>query len=856
MRLLRLEIENFGKLSGYSMALSEGLNTVCEENGFGKSTVAAFIKAMLYGLPASTKRNLDKNERKKYTPWQGGNYGGSLEFESDKGRFRIQRFFATKEANDEFRLFDLSTNKPSDAYSADVGIELFGIDAEGFARSAFLSQSGMDDNDENVSVTAKLTGLLEDVNDMGSYDVAMEIIDKRRKFYEVKGGRGRVSDLSSALAERGRELDRINELLAQQTNLENSLEQKRERISSAEQDLQSLREQLRLSELRGEHLAECKRLQTRIDENETQRQQILSAFRDRNLPTEEELTNAQRLLKEYRIEQNNLRAIQLSNEENDALQRLRQRYTKGRPSAELLSKLHATVRAESETAAALRAARVIENTQEQLLFAKTGIPSSEQLDAISEKLEQANELERKLTEGSSENSSEKKTRLLSVAALTVLASGLLCGVAAFLFPALQVMLLIFGGITLTIGGILYLVSKNNRIDAARQEALLRLREEQQKRLSEIHDFLKRYGFFREEQSVQHNLNQLISTARRAAEDQQRQAAQKHHAEALRRNAEETRAKLQTLFEACGYSRLPEDPQNALLHIHADLREWDMLAQKAHAVREKEQAIEAVLQQKQNAISAFINRLSERDSNQPEACLEKMEELCRKHAILLGNIRQQQQDLKERIERHRVTVPTELPDENLLQTREQALTQQLDLLRKEEARIHRQWNQSTEQTQKIPQLEDELSHLAEELRSAENNLNILRRTAQLLTESKEALSTRYLGGMQEHFNHFRTMVEGEDIPEADIDTSFSISVRDAGKSRELESYSRGSRDILQFCARLSLTKSMFENEEKPFLLLDDPFVNLDEARFASVRRLLDQLSKEFQILYLVCHSDRC
>ena len=115
MRLLRLEIENFGKLSGYSMALSEGLNTVCEENGFGKSTVAAFIKAMLYGLPASTKRNLDKNERKKYTPWQGGNYGGSLEFESDKGRFRIQRFFATKEANDEFRLFDLSTNQPSDA---------------------------------------------------------------------------------------------------------------------------------------------------------------------------------------------------------------------------------------------------------------------------------------------------------------------------------------------------------------------------------------------------------------------------------------------------------------------------------------------------------------------------------------------------------------------------------------------------------------------------------------------------------------------------------------------------------------------------------------------------------------------
>ena len=194
MKLLQLNIENFGKLSSYRWELSDGLNTLCQDNGFGKSTVAAFIKAMLYGLPSSTKRNLDKNERKKYTPWQGGAFGGSLEFECAAGKFRIERFFAAKESNDEFRLFDLSTNKPSEAFSSDVGIELFGIDADGFARSAFLSQNGIDNNDENVSVTAKLTGLLEDVNDMGSYDVAMDAIEKRRKIYEIKGGKGRVAD--------------------------------------------------------------------------------------------------------------------------------------------------------------------------------------------------------------------------------------------------------------------------------------------------------------------------------------------------------------------------------------------------------------------------------------------------------------------------------------------------------------------------------------------------------------------------------------------------------------------------------------------------------------------------------------
>ena len=144
MKLLRLEIQNFGKFSGYTQDLTGGLNTLCEENGWGKSTLAVFIKAMLYGLPATRKTDLDLNERRKYAPWNGGTFGGSLTFESAKGRFRIERVFGIKEAQDEFRLYDLKTNKPSDAYGSDVGIELFGIDADGFERSAYLSERSLD----------------------------------------------------------------------------------------------------------------------------------------------------------------------------------------------------------------------------------------------------------------------------------------------------------------------------------------------------------------------------------------------------------------------------------------------------------------------------------------------------------------------------------------------------------------------------------------------------------------------------------------------------------------------------------------------------------------------------------------
>ena len=98
MKLISLFIENFGKLHRYALDFSEGQNTVCEENGWGKSTLAAFIKAMFYGLPRSRVQSLDDNERKKYEPWQGGTYGGNLVFECARGKFRAERSFGVRRA--------------------------------------------------------------------------------------------------------------------------------------------------------------------------------------------------------------------------------------------------------------------------------------------------------------------------------------------------------------------------------------------------------------------------------------------------------------------------------------------------------------------------------------------------------------------------------------------------------------------------------------------------------------------------------------------------------------------------------------------------------------------------------------
>ena len=75
MKLCSLYIEKFGCLSGFELDFEAGITTLNRPNGFGKTTLAEFIRAMFYGFPRKTK-NLESDKRRKYTPWDGGKCGG------------------------------------------------------------------------------------------------------------------------------------------------------------------------------------------------------------------------------------------------------------------------------------------------------------------------------------------------------------------------------------------------------------------------------------------------------------------------------------------------------------------------------------------------------------------------------------------------------------------------------------------------------------------------------------------------------------------------------------------------------------------------------------------------------------
>lgn len=94
MKLLELYVENFGKLKEKRIIFSDGINLIYGENESGKSTVHAFLEAMLFGMERARGRKAANDAFSRYEPWEGsGHYAGRLRFESGGKQFLLSREF-------------------------------------------------------------------------------------------------------------------------------------------------------------------------------------------------------------------------------------------------------------------------------------------------------------------------------------------------------------------------------------------------------------------------------------------------------------------------------------------------------------------------------------------------------------------------------------------------------------------------------------------------------------------------------------------------------------------------------------------------------------------------------------------
>ena len=842
MKLIRLHVENFGKLQNFDMSFGEGLNILLRENGWGKSTLAAFIKAMLYGMPASSKQSLDENERKKYMPWQGGAYGGSLEFSTAAGSYRIERFFGAKESGDSFALYDLATNCESHRYSSRVGEELFGIDADGFARTVYLSQHAVIAKGDNNSITAKLGDLLDDVDDIGSFDDAMAALDKRRKYYKMTGERGRIADIEREIAECRAKIERLTQTEETMRQKESELSELLARVREREGEIEEVRATLRrvgLLREKAAHTAQKERMQKELAALEESARAIDARMRGKH-PTTEELEGKRRLLESIYATRARVNEISSLTSQTEKYEILKPDFAGTLPTKEdFASMLAANLELQN---IAHREAGLHTPTESAAArhFAKFAPPTEGEIKALSDALvaeETARSAKRE------QKGSTKRTPAIVCAVLAAVA--LLAGVLASFNPGLIAVAVIFGIVSLN-----FFLKKDKQKDIPVESGVEVAARE----------MLSRYGFSTEG-NLRDSLTELSLLSRQWREESVAEQKRLKALQALRAQKQQILRELQEKFRAWDILLPPKNDYRD--DIEALRRDVSRVARSAAEAEQRTRRREAALAEQkrlQAELAPFLRHFDPDGQMKPVECLDCVQEWENEYRRTSRRIPELREELTRFVAEKGLDANTKLanaplPDTNALALREKTMQKEHAEWQSRAAELRSLIARLSTDAERLPELEATVRTLEEELALARANSTTIANTAQFLEEAKAGLSTRYLADMQTSFSALLQTMMDQNAPEAVMDTSFKVKLREAGKTQHPESLSQGWRDAVGFCVRLSLAEALYVDGEKPFLILDDPFVNLDERRLGAAKHLLATLSKKYQILYLVCHAER-
>lgn len=147
----------------------------------------------------------------------------------------------------------------------------------------------------------------------------------------------------------------------------------------------------------------------------------------------------------------------------------------------------------------------------------------------------------------------------------------------------------------------------------------------------------------------------------------------------------------------------------------------------------------------------------------------------------------------------------------------------------------------------------LAQKKEEREALEKRYNLLQKTKAYLEMAKERFALQYKEPILEAFQKYFRSICTEPL-QFQMSEDLELSFVDRGLSREQGYLSEGLQDLCRFCQKLAIFDAMFQ-EEKAFLLLDDPFSHLDEKNGARARALLEELAESRQIFYFTCSEER-
>jgi len=812
MILKECNISGFGKLKDKKISLKKGMNIFCEDNGYGKSTLATFIKVMLYGFDDENKRSNKDKEREKYRPWNRGTYGGSMIFEAFGSDYEVSRTFGRNENEDTFEVRKLPENTIVDTFDKQsLGIQVFGIDKDSFFRTAYIASSDINKKSDAVtdSIRAKLGNLTDATDDINNFETACAKVEKKMNELTPDRKSGRIKSLKTEIADKNNRLRTLEDTQKATEILENQIKAQIQRIESDKEKVKELEKQAKIVQDSQTILTKRKMHQNIREEYEAvkEKKDVIETMFQHSVPKVDDINvMRQKCIRQKHLTEN-MKANDFPKDENWL--RLKDRFKNG-------------ICADEEVR------RYITLWDECCEKERENVTKEKELqNEVNDHIEKCmKKAEEDYEEGLlryKESEKKRKRKLLLFATLAVLLFCVAIALTVLGILGMRRQNILIPEVISFVGGILFVAlifilklnkkekfDKNRESDITSNEALNHVDPASLRRNaiesgkretilinSQVKNFLEKYNSVFNEETVKEDLLDLNEDARAYSDKKKKEEEYRKNEEEYRKTDEE----LDDFFDKCHVKRM-------------DDCEWQLEEFSQQAVK--------------------YAQYSE-DFDKKKLSLEKFEE-------------------ENDITRLYIEIPDDLPDIEDVNDEEAELRDELEKENEMLISFRNRLEVQQEERDGLLDLAASLEDDKELLSKYEEDYMLLSKTLEYLEKAKNALSLKYTGPTMEGFRKYCSYFAKEDAEEFRIDTDLNLTKTEVGMQRRMNDLSLGLREVTDFCLRLALIDAMYE-KEKPFIILDDPFVNFDPSNLEGAAEVLKRVSDESQVLYFTCHDSR-
>ena len=827
MFIKEIYISSFGKIENKKIVFND-LTSFCENNGYGKTTICSFIKAMFYGLKQIKANTKTFEDRIHFFPFEKDYCGGSLTYIKNSDEIRIERSFG-KKTNDTLVVY--KNNVRVDNPQNYIGESLFGIDEEGFIRTIFTDANAIETG-TNLSISDKLSQTVEVV----SLDSIYHKLDVKEK--EINKEIKSLDETCADYKDRITDYSKIELFLTSLYEKYNSLTSKGKYLSNLINEGNKINQQL-------DNYKEYLRMVDQIEVEKQKAAEVKSKY-NKGFLTEEEILKIRTCAKEIdKLNAENNANVLQANEKTD-YQNLLSLFGKEVEKQEFhrIQAIIQTLEKNIHLNELLDSNYVKDDNEVFELFNNNEL-SLDNINYLQMKKEDYQKTTDNIKRIQGKLSQKKNTKAYAIILLVLGILAICGGITSIIFRVLDK--IFFGYILLLLASVLFVLTfllfNKHKKETSKTELILE-KEKQNNIVKEVALFIRKYRIT-ESKGIIEDIDLLLKLWDRYNGVKDKINNDNSRKAKNNQEIEKSRKELDRFFNIYHLSGKNYQEMYTLLYMNNE--KYKELIVKDETLKNKRSELTMQIENYKNIIT---NILSIYDIEETDY-LPLLDEII-KDKNEYDTIYKQIERLTSEKERY-VLEKNVIVNNNISYVDIDDLEEQRSVIIKEIARIDQEIKEREQQVEAL----EEMTKTYDNYISEKNNLlrkkSIITKTKEIFKDAETSLKEKYIEPVKNSFSEYFDKVSylKDNIM---MDSDYRVKIVKNGVLTDEKHLSSGEHAILSLCFRLALIDNIYK-VESPFIILDDPLMSLDDQNFEKAKGLIKFISQKMQVIYFTCHKSR-